>query len=149
MRDGRICGGKHSLIAGISSAFATHIYNKSRLLLPNPKPYYEGCRKRISPKGASLHGYRLSSYCRSPHPTAAVSKEIRSKSERIVPAREALLADSSRSSPAHSQKTKPTRLIGQPRLYARTEKAPRRQSEPVSEAALSSPMHKGESQLQI
>lgn len=46
MRDGRICGGKHSLIAGISSAFATHIYNKSRLLLPNPKPYYEGCRKK-------------------------------------------------------------------------------------------------------
>lgn len=149
MRDGRICGGKHSLIAGISSAFATHIYNKSRLLLPNPKPYYEGCRKKNFLQGRIIA--RLPAQFILPQPPShgrCIEGNPQQKREDRAGQR-GIACRQLKEQPSAQPKTKPTRLIGQPRLYARTEKAPRRQSEPVAEAALSSPMHKGESQLQI
>ena len=94
------------MIADVSSPVSACLRKKTIALSPDFKAHDEDCRKRRpeSEGGILLRGYRTSSYCRKTHPTAAVSKAMRNNRERIVPARDASLADSSKINPAHSNK---------------------------------------------
>ena len=127
----------------------THLH-KRRLLLPNPKPCYEGCRKKEFPPRAhhctvtgSVH------IAAAPIPRLLYRRQSAAKARGSCRPERHCLQTAQGAAQRTAKKTKSTRLTGQPRPYARKEKAPWRQSEPVAEAALSSPMHKGESQLKI